>query len=400
MRKRRPRILYLAPAWPHEKSFGKQLRLLHVGRALRELGEVDLVVACNSGDAEAIEKTTREFRVYCSVNTLALPHRGLSHRLNWWLNPRSLGLFACVAEEPGRSRVREGLANFDLIWLNSIRLANMFGLWRWPRSILDIDDVPSSYQLTEWRNGARLMDRLKAGARALALRRGEKLLRDRFTLLGVCSEADRRYLGGGSSIHVIPNGFERPRTEPDRQPGNPPRLGFIGLFSYPPNAEGVRWFLRESWPLIKREVPGVRLRLVGKDSDGILNGAGPEVDSLGWVKDPSEEIATWSAMIVPIRVGAGTRVKIAEAFSRKVPLVSTRLGALGYDVADGRELLLADTPEAFARACIQVIREPTEAAAMAQRAWESFLNKWTWDAVAPRVWAAAEHCLQLNTSIK
>jgi glycosyltransferase involved in cell wall biosynthesis len=138
---------------------------------------------------------------------------------------------------------------------------------------------------------------------------------------------------------------------------------------------------------------------VGKDSDALPKDTGPDVDRLGWMLDPSDEIATWSAMIVPIQLGAGTRVKVAEAFSRKVPLVSTRLGAFGYDVADGKELLLADTPAAFARACIHMIREPGEAATMAQRAWKLFLNNWTWDAIAPRVWSAAEQCLRLSAAI-
>jgi glycosyltransferase involved in cell wall biosynthesis len=139
---------------------------------------------------------------------------------------------------------------------------------------------------------------------------------------------------------------------------------------------------------------------VGKDSDDASKTAEPDVDSLGWIADPAEEIATWSAMIVPIRLGAGMRVKIAEAFSRKCPLVSTRFGALGYDVADGKELLLADTPDAFARACIHMIREPAQATAMSECAWQQFLDKWTWDVVAPRVWAAAEHCLRLSAEVK
>jgi glycosyltransferase involved in cell wall biosynthesis len=399
MRKCRPRILYIVGAWPHQGSTGVQLRLLQVGRALQKIGDVELVTACNGGGAEALEKATSEFRVYCSVKTTALPPGGLRQRLQWWLDPRCLKLHDLVAEERGRLRVCEGLSNFDLVWINSLRVADMFGLWRWPRSTLDIDDVPSTYELTKWRNEDRLWDRLKARARVAVLRRGERLLlRERFTVLGVCSEADHQYLGGGSLIHVIPNGFERPGAEPRRQRGTPPRLGFIGFFGHPPNFDGVRWFLRKCWPMIKREVPDARLRLVGKESDRMLTAAGPEVDILGWMMDPSDEIATWSAMIVPIRIGAGTRVKVAEAFSRKVPLVSTRLGALGYDVADGQELILADSPEEFARGCIRTIREPEEAATMAERAWQSFLKRWTWDAIAPRVWAAAEQCLRLSAN--
>jgi glycosyltransferase involved in cell wall biosynthesis len=99
-------------------------------------------------------------------------------------------------------------------------------------------------------------------------------------------------------------------------------------------------------------------------------------------------------MVVPIRMGAGTRVKIVHGFSRKCPIVSTSLGAHGYDVADGRELYLADSPEQFSSACIKAVREPKQAAEMADRAWREFLEKWTWEAVRPRVWAAAEDCLR------
>jgi glycosyltransferase involved in cell wall biosynthesis len=156
--------------------------------------------------------------------------------------------------------------------------------------------------------------------------------------------------------------------------------------------------VEKSWPRIKREIPNAKLRLVGKYTDGLLKPANPDVEGLGWIRDPSEEIATWSGMIVPIRLGAGTRVKVAEAFSRKCPLISTRLGARGYDCVDGKELLLADSPEAFARACIYVLQKPSDAAAMAERAWLRFLEQWTWDAIAPHVWATAEHCLRLAST--
>jgi glycosyltransferase involved in cell wall biosynthesis len=394
--KPRPRILYLVPAWPHERSFGQQLRVLHVGRALQNIGEVKLAVVSITEDAEAMEKTANEFQVHCNLRMKQLIRRGPGQRLKWWLDPTIQDSCGFFVEERARVRLCQSLGDFDLIWLNCVRVANMFGLWRWPRSMLDIDDLPSTYQLTEFRHGDRLMDRFKAGARMLALRRREKLLAERFTLLGVCSEEDRRSLGGGSHIHVIPNGFQRPAVEPQPQPTKPPRLGFIGVFTHPPNLEGVRWFMRKCWPQIKRDVPDVRLRLIGKHTDGPLKPADPDVDGLGFVADPSEEIASWSAMIVPLQLGSGTRLKVAEALSRKCPLISTRFGALGYDLADDKEAFLADAPEAFAEACIRVIRAPSEAATVADRAWRRFLNNWTWDAIAPRVWSAAEGCLRLR----
>ena len=101
------------------------------------------------------------------------------------------------------------------------------------------------------------------------------LFKERFTTLSVCSERDRLYLRGGDQVHVIPNGFERPVGEPLRHPAaTPPRIGFMGLYTYEPNLDGVRWFLKECWPTIRQEVPGVRFRLVGKGSDGPLRPTG------------------------------------------------------------------------------------------------------------------------------
>jgi glycosyltransferase involved in cell wall biosynthesis len=199
-------------------------------------------------------------------------------------------------------------------------------------------------------------------------------------------------------MHVIPNGFDRPPTEPVRKLAKPPRIGFIGILDYEPNLEGIRWFVGECWPRIKQEVPDACLRLVGRYSDSTPGLAGPGIDGLGFVADAAGEIATWSAMVVPIRVGAGTRGKIAHAFSLRCPVVSTSLGAYGYDALDGREMFLADSAEDFASACIRTIRRPAEAAGVAERAWTGFLKSWTWDAIRPRIRDAVEECLRLSSA--
>ncbi|MBV9339493.1 MAG: glycosyltransferase [Acidobacteria bacterium] len=176
----------------------------------------------------------------------------------------------------------------------------------------------------------------------------------------------------------------------------PPRIGFIGHLSHLPNREGIHWFVRECWPVIKTEIGDARLRLVGPGSDGSLKPAGADIEGLGRLANPSEEIRTWSVMIVPIRGGTGTRVKIAEGFSQKCPIVSTSFGARGYDARDGREMCLADSAETFAQACVSIIRQPEKAAQMTERAWRQFLERWNWEAIHPAVWRAAEDCMRLT----
>lgn len=393
------RILYITPCWPHEDSFGGQLRALHIGRALQRIGKVTLaVVSSDVAQPEAVKKTEAEFGVHSTVRIESLPNRGVVSRLRWAFDPRFLNVHGCTASKADMQPLLKCLDEFDLVWMLNSRIPNILNRWNWGRSVLDVDDIPSTYQRTVCRNGVTFQQKLKAGITMRLLQRRERAWKERFTVLSVCSEADRSYLGGGRKIHVIPNGFEKPANAVLRQVANPPRIGFIGLYSYPPNLDGMKWFVRECWPLLKLKIPDLRLRVVGKDSDGSMKPLGEGVDALGFVPDSASEIATWSAMIVPVLHGAGTRVKIADAFSRKCPVVSTKLGAFGYDVRSGRELLIADTAIDFANACALLLQDRASAIVMAERAFEAFTRKWTWDAIAPRIWTAAEDALQASVS--
>lgn len=389
------RILYLTPCWPHGRSFGGQLRALHVGRALRQIGQVTIaVVSDDEPEGDAQEQTAAEFTVLPQIRVGIQRNRRASERLQWLLNPRYLNVHGCIADTADRARLLEVVPKYDLVWLLNSRTPNILQSWNWPNSVLDVDDLPSSFHRSQQQSALGVGERWKAGLEAALARRRERLWPERFNALAVCSQNDRQYFNGAAHVHVIPNGFPRPAVEPQRRPVSPARLGFIGLFSYAPNREGVRWFLRNCWPVIKKQVPEARLRLIGKDTDGFLKPQDADVDALGWMSDPAEEIATWSGIIIPVMSGAGTRIKIADAFSRKCPVVSTTLGAYGYEVRSGEELLLADDAEGFASGCISLMRGQRLGEEMAERAWRKFLARWTWESITPSVHAAADDVLR------
>lgn len=391
---KRPEILYVTPCWPHGKPFGSQLRVLHIARALQQIGRLRLVVVDLIGEeAEGMARTRQEFQVECYGSPRPLAAACGLARIRRALNARIVNPYNSELEEGLRKHVFGLVDRVDLVWFSYLKPMSCFARWAWPHSFMDIDDIPSTYERTLVQNGSTARVRWRARWHRLAWRQRERRLAERFTVLGVSSEPDRAYLRSPGVVHVVPNGFQRPAHSPSPAPAEPPRLGFIGQFSYPPNAEGIQWFARTCWPQIKAEFPQARLRLVGTGSDGPLKPPGPDIDALGWLADPTEEIASWQAMVVPVRIGAGTRVKVLEAFSRKCPVIGTRIGVFGHDVQDGEELLLGDTPAAFAQACLRVLREPNAAAAMAERAWRRFLAEWTWDATYERVHVAVEDTL-------
>lgn len=390
-----PGILYVSAHSPHGPSYGAMLRSLNIARILKACGNVGMVLMPYEPlDEQAREEISHEFDLVGEFFFDVRAPRGVSHRLRRELDP----FYAYTQGHrlgPRQAECFDELARgYDLVWFHGIAIPNSLGRRRWANSVLDIDDIQSQVHAARFRNADGICKRLNAGRQALIWRRRERVLMERFGAVCVCSGNDRDYLGGGQAVHVVPNGFEAPAVEPSRCPADPPRIGFIGTLRYAPNVDGLRWFIRDVWPVIKARCKNARLRLVGMDTDGGIATQGPDIDGLGFLENVESEVSSWSASIVPINVGGGTRIKIAEAFSRKCPVVSTRLGAYGYELENGRDCLLADKPRELAEACLRLLNDPVFGDRMAERAWRRFLSEWSWDAVAPKVGQAVEFALR------
>jgi polysaccharide biosynthesis protein PslH len=398
------RILYISAYWPRSQPLcGGEWRTLGIGRALQELGSVETIVVRSDANQEArTNKTINGLNVVHCIEPRRRFRKGLRGKVRWAVDPYIPYPLGCGVDADASAFVSQKISESDLVWFCNFRTPYMFKNWIWPKSVLDVDDLPSCFEKSMLSAATGFRDSMARMMRVYSWRRRERTLGERFTVLATCSESDEAYLrkiGCGGPVHVIPNGFDQPTDEPVRRPTTPPRIGFVGPFGHPPNLEGIRWFVKECWPLIKQQVPDVRLRIVGKGSENQLKPPGRDIDGLGWVSDLESEVATWSLMVVPIRSGAGTRVKLAQALSLKCPVVSTSYGAYGYNAENGSCMLLADSPDAFAKACISVVASPVQARAMADRGWQQFLKNWTWDAIAPRVWAAAEECLRKSRTL-
>ncbi len=388
------KILYVTSYFPHGARCGAQIRTLNIARLLKRIGDVSLVIIPYLGvDQGSLERTQGEFDVRHVFRLEPNPLKNLGQRIKYEVVPSFTNTHFSAASEPDRRTMLKLIHEYDVIWLHTIRTANEFQIYRWPNSVLDLDDIQSRLYASRSKSGSNTIRSLLDYRMSLIWSRRERLFKNRFDVITVCSKNDQLYLGDSPWIHVIPNGFTPPSQVPNRTSNAAARLGFIGPSQFMPNQIGVEWFIRKVWPRIKQDAPDTRLRLVGLDSDKDFPRMGPDIDGLGFIEDPTDEIGTWSAMIVPIRVGGGTRVKIAEAFSRKCPVVSTTLGAFGYDVRSGEELFLADNPEDFGEACLRLIKDPALAQRVSENAWLRFLREWTWDSIGESVEKAFRSCL-------
>jgi glycosyltransferase involved in cell wall biosynthesis len=367
--------------------------VLNTLRLLKRISKVSLVIAsAEEIDKKGLDETRREFDLQQVIHVRPSPLTTVVDRMRFELDPSYLNTHFARISDADIEAMSNLMRHYDVIWLHTVKTANAFRLYRWPRTILDCDDLHSQLYRSRIRSEFSLARGLLDVRMLHIWSRRERELTNRFDILVVCSENDKRYLGNSAKIHVVPNGFAQATNAPKRRATEPPRIGFIGLLDYSPNRIGVEWFIQKVWPRIKRVVGDARLRLVGKESDKDLPTMGRDIDGLGYVDDPGEEIATWSAMIVPVKTGGGTRIKIAEAFSRRCPVVSTTYGAFGYNISDGEELLLADTEDDFGRACVRLLTDRAFAESLSAQGWKRFQREWTWDSIAESVAVAVKEC--------
>jgi glycosyltransferase involved in cell wall biosynthesis len=395
--RKRPRILFLTSHWPLASAYGAQQRVLNIARLLARFGDLSFVIAPTEiEDEETFRRTQSEFEVRGIIRPVQVapekPLGKLVHKLRHEFDPTYMATDPYTVGEPDRAALQELIQEHDLVWVHTIRTAHWFRNYRWPHSVLDVDDLPSRTYHSAAQSGSSPARRLIDLRMAWIWRRRERTFPKRFDVLTVCSKEDQRYLGGQDNIHIIPNCFQA-ITEHPRASSETPRIGFIGNCNFAPNEEGVKWFIREVWPAIKRKSPSAQLRLVGRGSEGHLTRLGPDVVGLGWLEDPGEEIASWSAMIVPIKIGAGTRVKVAEGFARKCPVVATAIGVFGYDVHHGEEILLAERADDFASACLQLLSNSKLGEALSERAYQRFLERWTWNLFENTVSTVIQECI-------
>lgn len=194
-------------------------------------------------------------------------------------------------------------------------------------------------------------------------------------------EADELRRLGGARVELIPTGVDTRELRPAPEQPGPPRLLFTGTMSYLPNYQGISWFAREVWPLVREQVPEAVLDVVGKGPpEDVLALDGRDGISVhGFVDSMAPFFARTHAVVVPILAGAGIRVKIVEAMSAGRPIVSTSLGCEGLlGLEDGRHLLVADEPRAFADAAARLLREPALRRDMAATARELAERSYDW----------------------
>ena len=236
--------------------------------------------------------------------------------------------------------------------------------------------------------GANMGRRLYAAANWRKLRREE---------LGIYREADGVYLCSTEDEQrlldelpkvrtaVIPNAADVEYYQPRPTDPAPDRrtVVYFGLLSTVPNIDAVVHFVQEIWPRVAKAHPEARCKIIGgRPPPSLLALAGPRVELTGFVSDLRPHLAAAAAVVVPLRLGGGTRLKIVEAMAMGKAIVSTTLGAEGIKAVPGRDIFIEDQPAAFADAVNRLLAEPSLAARVGQSARRLAVERYAWSAAA------------------
>ncbi len=207
---------------------------------------------------------------------------------------------------------------------------------------------------------------------------------------------------GISHVDVLPTGVDTDYFSPSHDGSRPGRLAFVGSMDWEPNEDGVSWFLSEVYPRIRAMAPNASLAVVGRNPSSRLRTLAsrqPDVEVTGRVSDVRPYIAEAEVVIVPLRVGGGTRIKIPEAMAMSKAVVSTAIGAEGLPFRSGREICIADEPGDFADAVTALLHNRSQRTSIAAAARKIVVEKYGWDAAVDKAEETIHELADPMTSI-
>jgi len=212
----------------------------------------------------------------------------------------------------------------------------------------------------------------------------------RFDKIITLTDADRRELLSfepGLDIEVVPMGVDSSCFRPQDVPEEPNSLVFVGYFRHSPNVHGIIRFCREILPLIRREIPEVKLSIVGSSPpDEIIRlGKMDNVVVTGWVEDIKPYIARSAVCIAPLWLGTGMRVKILEAWGMGKPVVTTSVGSQGIDCIPGEDVLIADDPQEFAAHTVRLLRDKALREKLGRNGRKRVEAQYDWEVIIQQV---------------
>lgn len=389
-------ILILTPQIPYPPRQGTALRNWGILRGLASQHEVSLLTFAAPDQPIEIPATLSD--ILERVAVIPQPTRTMAERLRTLLFTPHPDMAQRLASPAFLQQLSAWLDDyaFDWVHVEGIELARyLTPVWARPHPPkVTFDDHNCEYMLqkraclSDWTKPARWLGAAYSFVQWQRLRRYESETCQRADIVLTVSRADTKALqlvNPQLEPIILPNGIhvtEYAATEA-RAHLQTPAFVFTGTMDFRPNVDGVLWFVDAVWPSIRAIIPAAHFYIVGRHPHKRLEKLRqiPGITITGSVPETPPYINAATVYVVPLLVGGGSRLKILESTAMGKAIVSTTLGAEGFR-DPGRAMILTDTAQDFAAACVYLAQDANARADLAQRA-RAFAKTYDWDVLLP-----------------
>jgi glycosyltransferase involved in cell wall biosynthesis len=358
------KILQLAAETPVPPTSGVRLRVLHLARQLAAAADVELLAL---GAAEAASEP---------FSLRGVPHGGGRWRA---LAESARRPYMAAKLDSASLRDAAGSAHADTVQAEFPYLVPA-ALAAGAPVVLSAHNVESEVMSTLAEADPRRFHRRRWAWEARKTERFEVEAARAVAAVATTSDHDAEVFErwGAAKVVVVPNGVDT-NAIAHRAPPAGAELAYVGHYGYRPNAIAAEELVEQILP----RVPGATVRLVGRNpGPDVERLAGPSVTVTGEVQDPIAELRRARVLVVPLRSGGGTRLKVLEALAAGTPVVSTPFGVAGLDVRDGEQVLIGETAEELAGLATRVVADDALAAALSERGRALVEASYDWSIVA------------------
>ena len=396
------RILFLTQILPYPPNAGPRVKTWHVLRHLSQNGhEIHMVTFLREEENAYLHFVTE---ICTQVHTVKIKRKRVNDLLFGIKSILTGSPFLVERDNfPKMHREIQNLIqknDFDVIHADQLSMAQF--AWKAKKLIQKNKEKKSPFLIFDAHNATwTIMDRMKSHIPSLfrplinlektKLRKYEGWLIDHFDHTLAVSEIDKEALLSDSNIDIsekisiIPIAVDTQLLTPVTTSPNSLQLLTIGTLHYPPNADGIRWFIKEVFPRVHKQIPNATLTVIGKnppnDFFDLAKSSSPSIEITGYVDNLDPYLEKTAILIVPVLAGGGMRVRILEGFARQMAIITTTVGLEGIEAEPDRDVIVKDDPIEFSQAIINLLNDRKKLNQIANSGRKLVEQKYDWKVV-------------------